>query len=276
MAQSISDALEQQVEAIIGLYPARKAAGRPVKSCDRFAIDRHFSQILRLLAPRIRHFIGRYGLLDLREDAEQACAIAVHRAIAEYDKAKARFTTFVNWQLRGELQSLRFRMRLDQRGSARRICARTVSLALPAGQDNLTPGHLTPGHLTLGDLIVDEDAELRVTRPASDLMARRAADAMLDDYSDMARRRALEQLERATAKAVSGADVKTARLIAINTKIMNDRAIAARHLLGGREMAAEDAMSKEQKRQVARRVLRHITKRVAVSERFNPASWSGC
>ncbi|WP_204348458.1 sigma factor, partial [Klebsiella pneumoniae] len=74
---------------------------------QRVAVDRAFAQILKLIAPRIRHFVRQYGLTAHWEDAEQCCAIAVHRAIESYDPAKAQFTTFVNWQIRGELQSLR-------------------------------------------------------------------------------------------------------------------------------------------------------------------------
>ncbi|NWN23219.1 sigma-70 family RNA polymerase sigma factor, partial [Escherichia coli] len=74
-----------------------------------------------LIAPRIRHFVRQYGLTAHWEDAEQCCAIAVHRAIETYDPAKAQFTTFVNWQIRGELQSLRFRLMTDQRPSARKV-----------------------------------------------------------------------------------------------------------------------------------------------------------
>ncbi|WP_114521116.1 sigma-70 family RNA polymerase sigma factor [Altererythrobacter sp. ZODW24] len=267
MATTITDALETEVAAIRAIAPPGDEATWPVSLRERLDIDRHFGAVLHLLAPRIRHFIARYRLADMREDAEQACAIAVHRAIADYDPAKARFTTFVNWQLRGELQSLRFRMRLDQRDSARKVGASTVSLALPAGD----------GEATLGDLIVDEEAERRVTSGARDVFARRAANAMLDDYTDMARRHALDQLERATARANGSSGRRLARpgtpaphrLAAIEAKIESDRAIAARHLLGGRETAAEGAMSKEQKRQAARRVLRHMAKRVTANERLN-------
>ncbi len=262
MATTVTDALETEVGAIREIESSGASSASPINLRERLTIDRHFGAVLHLLAPRIRHFIARYGLADMREDAEQACAIAVHRAIANYDPARARFTTFVNWQLRGELQSLRFRMRLDQRESARRVGANTVSLAIPAGD----------GGATLGDLIVDEDAERRVTSGARDMLARNAANAMLDDYTDMARRHALDQLERATARASRRHSKPGApaphRLAAIEAKIKSDRAIAARHLLGGRETAAEGCMSKEQKRQAARRVLRHMAKRVAVSERF--------
>jgi hypothetical protein len=50
------------------------------------------------------------------------------RWLVWYDPTKAQFTTFVNWQIRGELQSLRFRLMTDQRPSAKKVEATTVSL----------------------------------------------------------------------------------------------------------------------------------------------------
>ena len=88
-----------------------------------------FSKYPRLLADHhLVEFVCDYGLVAHWEDAEQACAIGVHRAIEGYDPEKAQFTTFVNWQLRGELQSLRFRLMTDQRSSAKRVEATTVSI----------------------------------------------------------------------------------------------------------------------------------------------------
>jgi hypothetical protein len=56
---------------------------------------------MELLGSRIYHFTRVYGLMDMQDDARQACAIGVHRAIAAYDPGQACFTTFVMWQLRG-------------------------------------------------------------------------------------------------------------------------------------------------------------------------------
>ncbi|MEO8722388.1 MAG: sigma factor [Sphingobium sp.] len=95
---------------------------------QRMLIDRAFTRVLKIIAPRVRHFIKQYGLSAHWDDAEQVCAIAVHRAIEAYDPGKAMFTTFVNWQIRGELQGLRFRLMEDQRPSARKVDATTISL----------------------------------------------------------------------------------------------------------------------------------------------------
>jgi hypothetical protein len=48
---------------------------------QRAAADHAFARVLKLIAPRIRHFIRQYGLGAHWDDAEQCCAIGVHRAI---------------------------------------------------------------------------------------------------------------------------------------------------------------------------------------------------
>src|ERR1700755_377732 len=93
------------LEAAVSSVLENKAAeGQKQTGRQRLETDRAFARILKLIAPRIRHFIRQYGLVDHWEDAEQVCAIAVHRAIEAYEPEKAKFTTFVNWQIRGELQ----------------------------------------------------------------------------------------------------------------------------------------------------------------------------
>lgn len=133
--------------------------------------DRIFVRLFECLGPRIRHLIQRYGLSDMREDAEQACAIGVHRALENYDPAKSRFTTHVTWQLRGELQGLRHRMRLDQRQSARSAQIRTVSLdALTAEREE----RAEPIQ------IVDEGALASTERSCSDALAVRCLARLMD------------------------------------------------------------------------------------------------
>ena len=121
----ITAALEAAVAVVIANAPVE---GARQTNRQRVESDRAFAQILKLIAPRIRHFIRQYGLVAHWDDAEQCCAIGVHRAILAYDPTKAQFTTFVNWQLRGELQALRFRLMTDQRQSAKKVAATTVSL----------------------------------------------------------------------------------------------------------------------------------------------------
>ena len=191
----------------------------------------------------------RYGLADIREDAQQACAIAVHRALAEYDGGRSAFATFATWKIRAELQALRHKMRLDQRPAAVRTGARTVSLdAVPAGEAAPIP---------------DEGAEARVEHGANRVMARRMVDALLDDYA----------AARLPAKPGT---VAPDRLRAMEARISEERALVSRHLLGtagSAAMAAASpaaARSREQRRQVVRRVLRHLTARVEREARWQP------
>jgi hypothetical protein len=130
-----------------------------------------FVRLLALLRPRIARLVRQYGLSDMREDAEQAAAIGVHRALESFDCAQARFSTHVTWQIRGELQSLRHRMRLDQRRSAQSAGVSTVSL-----ESLRLPGDAEARTLE----IVDEQALQNCERLASDRMALGLLDRLLN------------------------------------------------------------------------------------------------
>ncbi|MFV0623237.1 sigma factor-like helix-turn-helix DNA-binding protein [Sphingomonas sp. ac-8] len=179
-------ALEAAVSTVIANTPAgdtRQTARQ------RAEADRAFAQILKLIAPRIRHFIRQYGLVAHWDDAEQCCAIGVHRAIQGYEPEKAQFTTFVNWQLRGELQSLRFRLMTDQRPSAKKVAATTVSLnAFSAGADG--------EESSLETMIEDEDALMRTESGASDYFTMGARSALIDGYVQHLREVGVSQLKR--------------------------------------------------------------------------------
>jgi RNA polymerase sigma-32 factor len=179
-------ALESVVAEIKQLHAA--ADGRPTAR-QRRDNDVAFARLLRLLSPRFRHFIRQYGLGAHWDDAEQCCAIAVHRAIEAYDPEKAQFTTFVNWQIRGELQSLRFRVMTDQRPSAQKVSATTVSL------HNVTAG-ADGEEVSLEALIEDEDALARTEASASDYLARAAAQCLIEEFVHKGRHAALEGLRR--------------------------------------------------------------------------------
>jgi len=103
-----SDALER---AVTDYIQTRAALDRDAGLRARVCADRAFARLAVLLAPRIRYFTRRYGLTDAADDAAQACAIAIHRAAERYDPRRARFTTYVGWQIRAELQALRQRQR---------------------------------------------------------------------------------------------------------------------------------------------------------------------
>ncbi|MEM6908431.1 MAG: sigma factor [Pseudomonadota bacterium] len=129
-ATSTNHAIETLARALCG----------PQETCSagaKITRNRKFAALVTLLSPRIGRLIMRYRLNDLREDAEQAAALGVHRALRDYDPAKASFVTHATWQVRGELQGLRHRMRLDQRRSARSAGISTVSLdALQTGSSD--------------------------------------------------------------------------------------------------------------------------------------------
>lgn len=136
--------------------------------------DQEFETLLMLLGATIVRQVRQYGLLDLRDDAEQCAAIGVHRALESFDPAKARFSTHVTWQIRGELQSLRHRVRLDQRRSAKGVGATTLSL------ESLGAGLSASAAQPTAFEIVDETARKRAESGASDYMTKRVMERLLD------------------------------------------------------------------------------------------------
>lgn len=249
----ITAALEVAVADLLAL---RLPEGVHGNGRQRVAADRAFVRLLRLLAPRFRHFIRQYGLAHCWEDAEQCCAIAVHRAAAGYDPDKAQFTTFVNWQIRGELQSLRFRLMTDQRPSAQKVGATTVSLqAAVAGPDGET--------LSLEALIEDEEALARTQSAASDYLARAATQCLIEEFVAKGRHAALEGLRRRSPKrAAAGAGSAIAEgMAAIDARLARDRDIIERRVFGELadfEPPAEDGLTREQARQIGKRATRTI------------------
>jgi Sigma-70 region 2 len=257
---TITDALEAEVAGFCAVR--RAAAGRTLHPRERAAMDRHFARLLRLIAPRIRHFTRAYGLVDVADDAAQACAIGLFRAIEAFDPLRARFTTFVNWQLRGELQGLRFRLRHDSRESARKAGAVTVSL------DAL-------GDAADGWQIADADALARTEALAAETMARRACGRLLDDHYALTRRMALHQIER-RAHPRAGAAVRPGTIDPresgrIEARLRRERAIVSAHILGdGEDIATGDRHTPEQRRQIVRRTLRALAERVRGNGRYDP------
>tara|TARA_R110000782_G_scaffold78293_5_gene156069 strand:- start:60751 stop:61806 length:1056 start_codon:yes stop_codon:yes gene_type:complete len=275
--------------AVADVIVNRPAEGERPTARQRAAIDRAFAAVLKIVAPRIRHFIKQYGLVNHWEDAEQVCAIGVHRAIAAYDPEKAMFTTFVNWQLRGELQGLRFRLMDDQRPSARKVEATTVSLQMtergPDGED-----------ISLETLIEDEGAFARTEACASEHLAQCAGEALMDEYVRHLRSVGITQLKR---KARSSRGVARKReagsalpryahrraphidpeeLRKLEERIERDRDIVARHLFGhgedrgeGEEEAdADQGLTRERIRQITRRAARLMGELAMDNPRFTP------
>lgn len=267
-------ALESAVADVI----QNKPSDRPQTARERVAVDRAFARILRLIAPRIRHFIRQYGLIAHWEDAEQCCAIAVHRAIQAYDPAKAQFTTFVNWQIRGELQSLRFRLMTDQRPSAKKVEATTVSLsALVTSQDG---EEVSPEML-----IVDEDAEERTEAAASEYLAEGAISALIDAYVDHLRKVGMEQIRRrprpkreeaarrreAARLNIATHGIDPAELDKLEAKLARDREIVARRVFQTAtldDLSTEASVTKERVRQITKRAAKAIAEITARDPRF--------
>lgn len=162
-----SDALET---AVADYIRARTELDAGPGAGKRAATDRAFARLAALAAPRIRYFTRNYGLADVADDAAQVCAIALHRAAEHYDPARARFTTYVNWQFRAELQALRHRLHGDQRCAGRRRVM--AMLSLEALQDE-----------GMDEWLADPAAEEAVERGAADGLARLTADRLVADWA---------------------------------------------------------------------------------------------
>ena len=246
---------------------------------QRVNVDRAFASILKLIAPRFRHFIRQYGLTAHWEDAEQCCAIAVHRAIQAYDPAKAQFTTFVNWQIRGELQSLRFRLMTDQRPSAKKVEATTVSLStLTASND----GEDMPPEL----LIEDEDALARTEGGASEYLAQGAITSLIDAYvghlrsvgiAELRRRPRPKREEAARRRENARLNIATCgidpnELDKLEAKLARDRDIVARrvfHTATLEDLSLGADITKERVRQITKRAAKAIAEIAAKDPRFS-------
>lgn len=274
-----TELLEAAVREVIANRPAE---GERPSARQRLAADRAFATVLRVIAPRIRHFIKQYGLTAHWEDAEQVCAIGVHRAIEAYDPEKAMFTTFVNWQLRGELQGLRFRLMDDQRPSAKKVEATTISLnAMERGADG--------EDMPLESMIEDEFAEDRTEACAADHLAEQTFAALMDEYVRHLRSVGIAQLKRKAASARPQAtrrersstlpvyvhsrmaSVDPEELRKLDERIERDCDIVRRHLFGqGEESGSEEelGLTRERIRQITRRAARVIGDLAANNPRF--------
>lgn len=267
-------ALEGAVAIVIENTPS----DAPQTNRQRANVDRAFAHILKLIAPRIRHFIRQYGLMAHWDDAEQCCAIAVHRAIQAYEPEKAQFTTFVNWQIRGELQSLRFRLMTDQRPSAKKVEATTISLsALATSPDG--------EEIAPEAMIEDEDAMARTEAAASDYLAEGAVSALIDAYVDQLRKVGIEALRRRprpkreeAALRREGPSLRTAtwgidpaELDKLDAKLARDREIVERRVFQTAtldDLSLDTGVTKERVRQITKRAAKTIAEIAANDPRF--------
>lgn len=247
---------------------------------QRALVDKAFARILNLIAPRIRHFIRQYGLVGYWEDAQQVCSIAVLRAIEAYDPEKAQFTTFVNWQIRGELQSLRFRVMTDQRPSARKVEATTISLdAMSMNEDG--------EEISAIALICDEEAQARTEAAASAYLAEAATETLIDRYiahlqdTAMARLRRQARPKRGEADAPSekrrsvwrseSSAIDKADLEELELRLIQNREVVETRLF---DMVRPDAApellngNKERARQIAKRAAKAMAELATQDARF--------
>lgn len=253
----MSKTTDQLEDAVAVVIANRAEEGAKQTARQRVETDKAFARILSLIAPRIRHFIRQYGLAAHWDDAEQVCAIAVHRAIEMYEPEKARFTTFVNWQIRGELQGLRFRLMADQRPSAKKVSATTVSLQ---ALEHRGEGEDSPVEFS----IEDEGALTMTEAAAADHLAARTASGLLDAYVAHLREVGVAQLRRARTRATTGRSrnpaIDPVELEKLEQRIMRDRDIVAQHLFGTEDhsdtLTAD--LTRERLRQITRRAARII------------------
>ncbi len=271
------------LEALVADVIANRAAeGAKQTARQRLNTDRAFASILKLIAPRIRHFTRQYGLVAHAEDAEQVAAIAVHRAIEAYDPEKAQFTTFVNWQIRGEMQGLRFRLMTDQRSSAKKVEAFTVSLQ-DLGRSH--EGEDLPFEAT----IEDEDALGATEAGASAYLARNATAALIDEYVDHLRAVGVEQLKKRprAKKAIANQpaeiddklpvhrprlrEVDPVDLAKLEEKLERNREIIERRVFDTGTLdalALDTELTKERVRQITKRAAKTMGELVAGSSKF--------
>lgn len=274
-----TEALEVAVSEVLA---NKNADGSPGTARQRANIDKAFVRILKIAAPRIRHFIRQYGLTAHHEDAEQVCAIAVHRAIEAYDTDKAKFTTFLNWQIRGELQSLRFRLMTDQRPSARKVDAVTISIQ--AGTMN------RQGEETTFEALVEDEAALDKTeQSASDYLAKQTCAALVDAYIEIQRDAGIEQLRKSARHRRPDKQLREARpdlpvsfrahlsgpdpveLEALNERLERDRAIIERSLFSAdtrMALSLDTSLTRERIRQIVRRASKQMAQLVQSDPRF--------
>lgn len=146
---------------------------------------------------------------------------------------RARFTTYVNWQLRAELQALRHRLHGDQRCAGRRRVTATLSLDALADEG-------------ADDWLIDPAAETATEQGAADDLAMLVADRLVGEWA--ARRRA--GLLRATRGDGDRVDARVA----------GERALVRHQLM----VTGAAERLRESDRHVVRRALADIVRHAAL------------
>lgn len=264
-----STQLEALVAKVMDCRP--DADGRFASSADRSAYNHAFERLLRALRPRIGYFIRRYGLMAHWEDAEQVGALAVHRAIAGYDPEKAQFTTFVNWQIRGDMQGLRYTVMVDQRAPAKKVAASTVSL------NSLLSN--AEGQEGQGFDIEDDSAFDLVERGASDYLATQTMRALLDKYVKKTTEAGLRELHRRKPSAalpqpgmarlkVNSIDPELVRQLSARVQLSR-QAIASRLFEIESDHGMDAELTPERSRQLVRQAVKTLRTIITEDSEFS-------
>ena len=203
--------------------------------------------------------------------------------ICDYDPTKAQFTTFINWQIRGELQSLRFRVMTDQRPSAKKVDATTVSLhAITTGDDG--------GEASLEAMLEDGGALARTEAGASDYLAEAAAASLIEAYIDQQRAAGIAQLRKRPRpkRALRSEPIDSAAVAAqvprprtrglcpielekLEQKLLRDKEIVERRVFDVTtldELGTDTGVTKERVRQITKRAARSIAELASADPRF--------
>jgi RNA polymerase sigma-32 factor len=186
----------------------------------------------------------------------------------------------VNWQIRGELQSLRFRLMTDQRPSARKVEATTVSLdAISIGEDG--------EDISAISMIEDEEALSRTEAAASAYLAEAATITLIDGYIAHLRNVALDRMRRQARPKRAAKRMTTeprqsvwrAENLAIDPAEMEELELRLRHnrevveqrlfdIAAIDALESDAALNKERVRQIAKRAAKAMAELAGVDPRF--------
>lgn len=181
----------------------------------------------------------------------------------------------MNWQIRGELQSLRFRVMTDQRPSAQKVQATTVSLnaVMSGGGDG--------DEADFESTLVDEDALDRTEAGASAYLARAATQVLIDEFVKKGRTAALDHLrrkqgKRAIARAARSMPEIRGELLGLDMEevakieahLAEERAMLEQRVFGEAEAALAAGANRDQVRQLSRRAGRAMAELAAANPRF--------
>lgn len=146
-----------------------------VNASTRKIFNEAFAGLLKLLGPRIKHMIIRWGLSQLHDDAMQAAHIGVFKALETFDPAIAQFSTHVNFRLQAQMKDLRFHMFRDERSDALKVGARTISADAPVSADGEGAG-------TIIDEVEAEGALEATEASVATLLSERLLQRLLEHF----------------------------------------------------------------------------------------------